>query len=137
MSPNLSRLPRGWLHSQTREDRRLITQFATGLAPYLAKFTLTVYIAVTTAYAPETVDPRWGGIARWSGQPPVVGQTVACPVEWARERIYVQGYGVRWCEDTPARGWYGDSPHIDLFLGSRQEALNHGIQELKVWRLTP
>lgn len=112
-------------------------QLLSPMARYLAEFAFTVHLAVITAYAPETVDPRWQGVARWTGAPPVVGYTVACPVEWARARVYIQGYGVRWCEDTPRDGWYGDKPHLDLFLGSRQEALQHGIRELKVWRLTP
>lgn len=136
MSPNLSRLPRGWLHSQTREDRRLITQFATGLVPYLAKLTLTVYIAVVTAYAPETVDLRWGGVARWTGQPPVVGISAACPEEWAMERIYIESIGWRVCHDTGRYGYIDGRAHVDAFMGGRQEALNHGIRELKVWRLT-
>jgi 3D (Asp-Asp-Asp) domain-containing protein len=96
---------------------------------YFSSFDVTV-----TAYSPANVDPRWQGQARWTGQPPVVGVSAACPESWRMEWIYVQNYGWRRCEDTPRTGWYDDKPHIDLYLASHQEALNHGIQQLTVWK---
>lgn len=92
------------------------------------------YDATVTAYSPATVDARWGGVARWTGEPPVVGHTAACPVAWKEQWIYVQNYGWRRCDDTSATEWYGDSVHVDLYLESHQEALNHGIQTLRVWK---
>jgi hypothetical protein len=92
------------------------------------------YDATITAYSPATVDSRWGGIARWTGEPPIVGITAACPEEWREQWIYVQNYGWRRCEDTPRDGWYGDSPHIDLHLATHEAAINHGIQRLTVWK---
>lgn len=112
----------------------MITQFANSLAPYLAKFALTVYLAIVSAYAPETVDSRWQGQARWTGQPPVVGQTAACPVAWRGEKVYIETIGVRWCHDTPKDDYIDGKFHFDIYLGSKQEALNHGIRELRVWR---
>ena len=93
-----------------------------------------VYSATVSAYAPETVDSRWGGVARWTGETPVVGLTVACPESWRMEWVYIESIGMRQCQDTPATGWYGETPHIDAFMSSRQEALNHGIQQLTVWK---
>lgn len=110
-------------------------EFISPFAPYLAKFAFTMYLAVVSAYAPETVDGRWQGQARWTGQPPVVGVTVACPVAWRGEKVYIEGIGVRWCEDTGRDDYIDGQPHIDVFMNSRQEALNHGIQQLRVWRL--
>jgi hypothetical protein len=51
-------------------------------------------------------------------------------MEW----VYIQGYGWRQCQDTPRDGWYGETPHLDVYLGSREEALNHGVQQLTVWK---
>jgi 3D (Asp-Asp-Asp) domain-containing protein len=107
----------------------------------LAEIMLTILIyfaphtATATAYSPANVDPRWGGVARWTGEPPVVGVSAACPKEWAMEWVYIEGYGKRQCHDTPRTGWYDDgSPHVDVYLGSQQEALRHGIQQLTVWK---
>jgi 3D (Asp-Asp-Asp) domain-containing protein len=97
---------------------------------YFSSFDATV-----TAYSPANVDPRWGGIARWTSQPPVVGVSAACPESWRMEWVHTQNYGWRRCDDTPRTGWYNDgTPHVDLYLGSQQEALRHGVQRLAVWK---
>lgn len=94
-----------------------------------------MHLVVTTAYCPQSTDARWNHTARWTGQPPIVGVTVACPVAWRGEKVYIENYGVRWCEDTPRDDYINGKLHFDIYLGSRQEALNHGIRELRVWRL--
>lgn len=101
---------------------------------YFSQFNATV-----TAYSPQTTDARWNHVARWTGEPPIVGVSAACPESWRMKWIHVENYGLRQCQDTPKHGWYVDewgntAPHIDLFLGSQQEALYHGIQRLTVWK---
>jgi hypothetical protein len=59
------------------------------------------------------------------------GVVAACPLEWLGDSVTVEGYGVVRCVDTPRNGWYGDSPHIDLFMNF-DAAIQWGIQERTV-----
>ena len=60
----------------------------------------------------------------------------ACPREWINQYVYVQGLGRIKCVDTPRVGWYGDSPHIDIYTGNHkgahEEAVNWSIQYREV-----
>jgi hypothetical protein len=103
------------------------------------------YDVTLTSYSPESVDPRWGGVARWTGEDPVPYRTAACPEEWAFDVVMVEGYGVFICEDTPANGWYeyqdeqGNTylaAHIDIFVHDYTTARIIGVQRaFKIWRI--
>lgn len=101
------------------------------LLPYI----FTGHIAFVSAYCAESSDARWGRVSRWTGTEPIVGTSAACPVAWRGEKVYIENYGVRWCEDTPRDDYINEKPHLDVYMNSREEALNHGIQTLHVWRI--
>jgi hypothetical protein len=64
--------------------------------------------------------------------PALHGLVAACPLEWLGRTVTVEGWGALRCRDTPRTGWYGDSPHIDVFT-SYPAALEWGIQERRAW----
>lgn len=108
----------------------MVQELTAFLLIYLSMFTATI-----TAYCPQSTDARWNHAARWTGQPPVVGISAACPESWKMQWIHVQGYGLRRCDDTPRHGWYDEStPHVDIYMATREEALNHGVRQLTVWK---
>lgn len=84
-----------------------------------------------TAYSYESSDPRWGRVARWTGEIPTVGKHAACPEEWRLKTIWVEGVGRRLCVDTPAQGWIDGRPHIDIYM-EHGAALAFGVQYLGV-----
>jgi len=91
------------------------------------------YVGVVTSFTCEVhrSNPMSGCTTFANGEKVWERQTnrAACPDSWMGETIVVEGLGAFDCVDTPARSWYGDSPHIDLFFNSYQEAINWGIQE--------
>lgn len=82
---------------------------------------------VLTAYSPETAY----GLTRWTERKPEVGVTAACPVAWKMRRVYIRGFGWRVCEDTPARDTLFGLSHVDIFMPSRERALEVGIRALE------
>jgi hypothetical protein len=60
--------------------------------------------------------------------PDLHGLVAAGPYEWLGRAIYIEGYGTVRLVDTPRHGWYGDKPHIDLFL-AYPDAVQWGIRE--------
>lgn len=104
------------------------------------------YYAVVTGYscADRQDNPmRNCGLFR-NGESPFDAHTqvgtFACPVEWLGLEIEVERVGRGVCRDTPARGWYGDAPHIDIYFGSdygaHDEAILWGLQRgVRVWLL--
>jgi 3D (Asp-Asp-Asp) domain-containing protein len=60
------------------------------------------------------------------------GLVAAGPYEWIGETIHVEGFGSVTLVDTPRNAWYGNSPHIDLFM-QFDDAIRWGIQERKVY----
>jgi hypothetical protein len=63
--------------------------------------------------------------------PALHGLVAACPLEWLGRTVTVEGWGALRCRDTPRTGWYGDSPHIDVFTGY-PAAIQWGIRERMV-----
>jgi hypothetical protein len=61
------------------------------------------------------------------------GLVAAGPYEWLGEVIHIEGYGSVTLVDTPRTAWYGDRPHIDLFL-PYGAAIQWGIQERIITR---
>lgn len=98
--------------------------------------------AVTTAYSTESS----GGVARWTGELPALGVTVACPVAWRGEWLVIDGVGLRRCEDTGRWDWWDSgeicgclgehdgAPHVDIFM-THEAAVRWGIQARRVWRI--
>lgn len=60
------------------------------------------------------------------------GLVAAGPYEWLGRTVHIEGYGDVRLVDTPRTGWYGNSPHIDLFMGYGA-AVNWGIQDRRVY----
>jgi hypothetical protein len=71
------------------------------------------------------------GVLRWGGNIHSAG--LACPAEWRNRLIEVPGYGVRRCDDTPARGYINGLPHVDLRVSSFAEARRIGIQRMTIY----
>jgi hypothetical protein len=103
------------------------------LALVLTTYGGTTHQGALTSYAPATVDSRWNGVARWTGEPPVVGVTAACPEEWRGDLVIIPPYGIRYCGDTPGNGWRKIAgkwePHIDIFSPDVETARIIGNQE--------
>jgi hypothetical protein len=59
------------------------------------------------------------------------GLVAACPLEWLGSVVTVEGWGALECRDTPRNGWYGDTPHIDVFT-SYAAAVRWGIQTIEI-----
>jgi 3D (Asp-Asp-Asp) domain-containing protein len=106
-------------------------------SPEVAHEAQTVYMATATAYScddrPDNpmspCGPFRDGSTPHSG---LHGIVAAGPYEWLGRVIYVEGYGSVRLTDTPRNAWYGDSPHIDLFM-QFDDAIRWGIQERKVY----
>jgi 3D (Asp-Asp-Asp) domain-containing protein len=64
--------------------------------------------------------------------PVLHGLVAAGPYEWLGRTVYIEGYGAVTLVDTPRTPWYGDSPHIDLFM-EFDDAVRWGIQERQAW----
>jgi 3D (Asp-Asp-Asp) domain-containing protein len=62
------------------------------------------------------------------------GLVAAGPYEWLGETVHIEGYGDVLIRDTPRNAWYGDSPHIDVFMSYRG-AINWGIQQRQIWKV--
>jgi hypothetical protein len=96
------------------------------------------YAAVISAYSCDA-HPANGmhpcGLFRDGSTPHagLHGLVAAGPYEWLGETIHVEGFGSVTLVDTPRNAWYGDRPHIDLFL-SYPAAVRWGIQERTVSR---
>ena len=84
---------------------------------YLGEYTLTAYIA--------TGNPCADGVY------PEVGYTVACndPALF-HHWIHIVGYGDRYVHDT---GGMPNGKILDLFVGSYDEAINIGCQNVEVY----
>jgi 3D (Asp-Asp-Asp) domain-containing protein len=96
-----------------------------------------VYTATVSAYSCDAhpanrmhpCGPFRDGTRPHSG---LHGLVAAGPYEWLGRTVYIEGYGAVTLVDTPRTPWYGDSPHIDLFM-EYDDAVRWGIQERRAW----
>lgn len=97
---------------------------------------LSTFTAVVSAYSCDAhpANPMHPCGAFRDGSRPTPerhGLVAAGPYEWLGRTIHIEGYGDVLLVDTPRHGWYGDKPHIDLFLPF-QDAVRWGIPELPI-----
>lgn len=92
------------------------------------------YYATVTAYScdPHRNNPM-GACHTFADGTSAIGAAyvVACPREWRGGALVI--YGATYiCRDTPRVDWYGNSPHIDIYMGSHSgahlDAVTHGIR---------
>jgi hypothetical protein len=72
------------------------------------------------------------GTTRWGADPLTDG--MACPVLWARVGLFVPGRGVLTCDDSGRYDSLYGLPHLDIRVGSYDEAIVFGIREVVVYR---
>lgn len=93
-----------------------------------------VEIIVSHYCSCERCNGKWTGYPTKSGKPYTVGKTIAVPEDLLGKKMYIEGYGMRECQDT------GDSRHIrwirkgekvkiDMYVGSHSEVVRRGIVE--------
>ena len=70
---------------------------------------------------------------RWGYDPLQPG--AACPTTWAHTAIYVPKRGVMTCDDSGAYDALYGLPHLDIRVGSYDEAIAFGIREMVVYRV--
>jgi len=61
---------------------------------------------------------------------PQEGRTVACGKSYRNQHIYLEGIGVRKCEDV---GGAIGTHNVDLFMDSRKDALQWGRRDLRAF----
>lgn len=83
-----------------------------------------------TFYCPcRRCSGNWG-YQTSSGATCQEGRTVACGILPAGTQIYIEGYGYRTVEDT---GGGVRGKHIDVFMESHSECLQHGIKYAEIY----
>jgi hypothetical protein len=97
-----------------------------------------VYTATVSAYSCDAnpANSMWPCGPFRDGSTPhsgLHGIVAAGPYEWLGETIHVEGFGSVTLVDTPRNGWYGNSPHIDVFMSYR-DAIVWGIQQREIRR---
>lgn len=82
-----------------------------------------------TSYCPGSA----GGLTRWTEVRPTPNETLACPVEWAHNSYYFNGY--HWfCHDTLRDEVLDERPHTDHFLATCEASWNYGYQTpVRIW----
>lgn len=58
---------------------------------------------------------------------------MACPVAWLGRVYEVPGYGLLGCDDTGRHDIIHGLPHIDIRVPTLREAINGGIQEMRIY----
>lgn len=69
---------------------------------------------------------------RWGADPLTEG--MACPVLWARMGFFVPGRGVLTCDDSGRYDSLYGLPHLDIRVGSYDEAVAFGIRRMVIYR---
>ena len=73
------------------------------------------------------------GTTRWGADPLTDG--MACPPQMARMGLFVPGRGVLTCDDSGRYDSLYGLPHLDIRVGSYDEAVAFGIREIVVYRV--
>ncbi|WP_197197250.1 3D domain-containing protein [Bacillus altitudinis] len=93
---------------------------------------MTAYTNGAESTGKSAGDPEYGVTA--SGARTKTGHTIACPPSMSfGTRLYIEGIGVRTCED---RGGAITEGHIDLYVAGVGEAQAFGRQRLKAEIIT-
>ncbi|WP_416232502.1 3D domain-containing protein [Bacillus altitudinis] len=102
-------------------------------APKLSQtYEVTAYTNGAESTGKSAGDPDYGITA--SGARTKTGHTIACPPSMAfGTRLYIEGIGVRTCED---RGGAITEGHIDLYVAGVSEAKVFGRQRLEAEIIT-
>ena len=112
-----------------------MTAFVLGVLA-MAGVVLTPVIVTATAYTCENhPDNRMYpcNTTRWGYDPLQPG--AACPTTWAHTAIYVPKRGVMTCDDSGAYDTLYGLPHVDIRMGSHEEAVQWGIREIVVYHV--
>lgn len=72
---------------------------------------------------------------RWGYDPLQPG--AACPPDWAHRAISVPTRGILTCDDTPLHSTLYGLPHVDIRVGSHEEAVQWGIREIEIEWIVP
>ena len=68
-----------------------------------------------------------------SGRPARVGITVACQGDMLNKKVYIEGLGIRTCDDTGSKI---TEDRIDVYFTSHKEALKFGVKRAKVFHFS-
>ena len=113
-----------------------MTAFVLGVLA-MAGVVLTPVTVTATAYSCENHPNNRMypcNTTRWGYDPLQPG--AACPPQWAHTAIYVPKRGVMTCDDSGRYDSLYGLPHVDIRVTSHDEAVQWGIREIVIYRIS-